>query len=413
MHDELTTPLQVDSLHNADELDEEEVPLKTPGNRNVIDITKPWHFKDKTQVNYFIFVVMCFVFKSIGNVNLPEMRLSVLFTLVLRFDCSELNEEQKAYVAENIRFRIDEREIETKESMKVQVRNNTIFCTYRSNDEQFYFCPDLAPLPFDTPILNLKFDLTTIENKQTGEAFRFNCLCMQEILGNSGMITFKDKCDRIPEYNLALRNLEIERPMEAKTNPKTQEWLYVYYPATIVNIPLYREPENLIFSVVMPLALLNLFTLSVFLMDSSDYGSRLGILVTVILAVFAFTFVVRSILPQVPYITDLEKQIVISLVALFLAGIGTVAEYLTDEEVAHLSKYITGGIDAAFVIICAIVFVVQYIGYKRECNANDSANDRYFAAQKAKMQAAQSDFDFTQCLGRGLTYSQKNNKKQW
>jgi len=331
------------------------------------------------------------------------MRVSVLFTMVMKFDCSKLTEEQKEYVFENIRFRIDEREIENKESMKPVWRGTTLFCTYRSNDEEFYFHPDLSRLPFDKPILDLKFDMTTIENKKTNETFRFNCLLVKELLGNSGIVTVKEKCDRIPEYNLALNDIVITRPMEAKIEPKTLKWLYVYYPTTIVHIPLYREPENLIFSVVMPLWVLNLFTLSVFLLEGSDFATKLSILVTIILAVFAFTFVVRSILPQVPYITDLENQILISLLVLFVSGIGSVAEYLTADESMLLTKYISGGISVAVVFISFLVFVIQYIVYKKECTKNDTLNDQYYLAQRAKMQA-QANFEFTKCVGPGLRY---------
>jgi hypothetical protein len=390
----------------SDGLDEEDVPLSTRGNRNTTDITKPWVLKDKDRYEYFIPAVLCFVFKSIGNVNLPEMHCSVLFTMVMRFDCSELSQDQRDYVIENIRFRIDEREIESKDSMKAVWRGTTLFCTYRSNDEEFYFHPDLSRLPFDKPILDLKFDLTSIENKKTNETFRFNCLLVKELLGNSGIVTVKEKCDRIPEYNLALSDIEISRPMEAKVDPKTHKWLYVYYPTTIVHIPLYREPENLIFSVVMPLWVLNLFTLSVFLLEGSDFATKLSILVTIILAVFAFTFVVRSILPQVPYITDLENQILISLLVLFVSGIGSVAEYLTADESMLLTKYISGGISGAVVVISFLVFIFQYFFYKRECNKNDRMNDEYYHAQRAKVQA-QSTFDFQNCVGPGLVYPPK------
>jgi hypothetical protein len=234
---------------------------------------------------------------------------------------------------------------------------------------------------------------------------------VKQILGNSGLISFRETCDRIPEYNLALSSIEIERPFEGKADPVTSEWLYVYYPTMILNIPLYREPENLIFTVVMPLVILNLFTLTVFLLEGTDFATKLSILVTIILAVFAFTFVVRSILPQVPYITDLEKQILISLIVLLISGVGSVAEYLTADDASLLAKYITGAIDTGVVVISVIVFTVQYAVYKRECTLNDRVNDAYYASQKAKVQGAQSAFKFTDCIGPGLVYSNAPKKK--
>jgi len=192
----------------------------------------------------------------------------------------------------------------------------------------------------------------------------------------------------------------------------TSEWLYVHYPTMIVHIPLYREPENLIFTVVMPLVILNLFTLTVFLLEGTDFVSKLSILVTVILAVFAFTFVVRSILPQVPYITDLEKQILISLIVLLISGIGSVVEFLTSEDVSLYAKYITGAFDTAVVVISVIVFTVQYAFYKAGCNRNDKVNDDYFTKAKIKFSGTQPSFKFTDCVGPGLHYSAKRTTKK-
>jgi len=408
--DQLTTPLQTDSELNLQGLgtyDEEGIPVRVPGNRNNTNVCKPWHLKDKDTVIHFVPAVLCWVVKSIGNVSLPEMRVSLQFTMILKFDCSALSSSQQEYLADNIRFRVDERDIDSKESIKVVPRGKILFCTYRSTEEQFYFCPDLSKLPFDKPLLSLKFDLSTVENKEEKESYRFNCVLVKEILGNDGILSFRDNCDRIPEYNLALTAIEIERPAEGKADPVTSEWNYVHYPTMIIHIPLYREPENLIFTVVMPLVILNLFTLTVFLLEGTDFVSKLSILVTIILAVFAFTFVVRSILPQVPYITDLEKQILISLIVLLISGIGSVVEYLTSEDVSLYAKYITGAIDTAVVVISVIVFCFQYFFYKKECNEADRTNDEYFEKQKVKIAGTRPGFKFTDCIGPGLIYSSK------
>jgi hypothetical protein len=332
--------------------------------------------------------------------------------MILRIDCSDLSESQREYVQENIKFRLDERDLDTSE-LKVVPRGTTLFCTFRSSDEEsVYFCPDLSSLPFDKPLLSLKFDLTTIENKKEKEAYRFNCILAKEILGNTGILSFRDTCDRIPEYNLALSDIDIERPVEGKADPLTNQYIFVHYPTMIIHIPLYREPENLIFTVVMPLVTLNLFTLTVFLLEGTDFVSKLSILVTIILAVFAFTFVVRSILPQVPYITDLEKQILISLIVLAISGVGSVIEFLTVDDVSLYAKYITASIDTAVVAISVIVFSFQYFFYKRECNEADRVNDEYFEKSKMKFQAP-AVFKFTECIGPGKIYTNKQKRKHF
>jgi len=138
----------------------------------------------------------------------------------------------------------------------------------------------------------------------------------------------------------------------------------------------------------------------------------LSILVTIILAVFAFTFVVRSILPQVPYITDLEKQILISLIVLLISGIGSVVEYLTVDDVSLYAKYVTGALDTAVVVISVVVFCFQYGFYKMECNEADRVNDEYFDKQKIKFSGTQPSFKFTDCIGPGLIYTKNQIKSQ-
>jgi len=220
------------------------------------------------------------------------------------------------------------------------------------------------------------------------------------------MTSFKANTDRIPEYNFALSQIEIERPMEGKTHSNGKDWLYVYYPITIVHIPSFREPEYLIFSIILPLMLLNFFTLTVFFMESTDFSGKLGIIVTILLALFAFTFSIRSSLPQVPYITLLEYHVILALVVLFIQGIAAVVEYLTEDNVSLMTKYIAGGLDLVIVVVFYIIFIRQWILYKTECNVYDKENEDY-KKQQAKIQSAQTEFKFMDCIGRGLKYSKK------
>jgi len=263
--------------------------------------------------------------------------------------------------------------------------------------------------------------------------FRFNCLVKDVFLGNVGQITYRDNCDRVPEYNFALLETTIERPAAMKKLPFNEKGnnqveitqlkgkdsieeektiqkgdVYVHYPVTTVNIQCYREPEYLIFSIVVPLILINLFTLTIFLLDSSDIGTKLGILVTILLALFAFTFSVRQSLPSVPYLTDLEKQIVLSLVVMFIAATETIVGFVSEASIGEVTKGVCGVLATIIVVATLVVFTVHYIHYRRECNEFERQNERFLKNEKEK-DSVQAGFSFDKnCIGRGLLLSAKN-----
>jgi len=414
--------------------DEDGVALNCLGNRNSCRIQLPWILKSggpkALKTEYFIPTLVCFVFKSIGNAQLQEMIISVVYTLFIRYDFSMVPEEYWGHIRDNIKFLVDDKEVDPGfNENKNPVNRSSFQATYRSSEEVFYFNPDLTKLPFDTPTIRLKFELQSVALGKD-IVFRFNCLVKDEFLGNVGQITYRDNCDRVPEYNFALLETTIERPAAIKKLPFkkgdsinqveiigpgnlkgertfVQGDVYVHYPVTTVNIQCYREPEYLIFSIVVPLILINLFTLTIFLLDSSDIGTKLGILVTILLALFAFTFSVRQSLPSVPYLTDLEKQIVLSLVVMFIAATETIVGFLAEPDIGEVTKSVCGLLATIIVVATLVVFTVHYIHYRRECNEYEKQNERFLKHEKEK-DSQQVDFTFDKnCIGRGLLLSAK------
>jgi hypothetical protein len=387
-------------------MDEERVPYNTPGNRHRQDISQPWRFEGEGRTEYFIPTLICFVFKSIGNLKLLDMTCTVVFTMVLRFNLKGLPEDAIEYLfngedKHNIKFRIDEREVENlSESLVVRRRGDMLFCTFRSGEEPFFFYPDLSNLPFDEPDLNLKFEMTSVEDKAKFRNYRFNCLIKKPIVGSTGMLTFKEHADRIPEYDFAISQTSITRPMETKK--EDGRFLYVYYPITTVTMQFFRHPEYLVFSVVIPLLLLNLFTLSSFILEPDEVSDKLAILVTILLALFAFTFTVRQSIPSVPYLTGLEKQIFVSVIILFFAGLEAIVSYITSDAPAQIYlKNVIMGVDFAIVILYAVIFCIQYAVFKTRCHKFSKENDEFAATQTVKMQSVQPDFKWSECVGGG------------
>jgi hypothetical protein len=275
-----------------------------------------------------------------------------------------------------------------------------LFCTFRSDSEEFYFYPDLSNLPFDEPDLNMKFEMTSVEDKDAKCNYRFNCLIKTPIVGSAGMLTFKEHSDRIPEYDFAISQTSITRPMETKK--EAGRFLYVYYPVTTITMQFFRHPEYLVFSVVIPLLLLNLFTLSSFVLEPDDVGDKLAILVTILLALFAFTFTVRQSIPSVPYLTGLEKQIFVSVIILFFAGLEAIVSYITTEtSVQVYLRNVIIGVDVAIVVLYAVVFVIQYAVYKTRCAIYTIENEHFAQTQTVKMQSVQPEFNWKECVGGG------------
>jgi len=191
------------------------------------------------------------------------------------------------------------------------------------------------------------------------------------------MIWFVDNVDRIPEYDIAKTHSSISRPVEVKKKSKT-EYLFVHYPTSILSLKLYRDPDYLVFSVIVPLLLLNMFTLSSFGVESDDIGTKLGILVTILLALFAFTFTIRDKIPPVPYLTGLEKQILLSITVLFLAGAElTLPFIIKNTAVRNFLTELIVWVDIAIIVVYSFYFILNYIIYKVRIASYDRQNTEF------------------------------------
>jgi hypothetical protein len=361
-------------------VDEENIPLEVIGNRHRQDITKVWSLRSaKGELSYFIPVLMILKIKMLGNLNLLEMTCNIVFTLVMQLNCEGLEDDDIDFVSQNIKLRLDSRDLDDMNSDTIMVKRSghkkdLVTCIYRSKEELFFFYPDLSQLPFDEPEVDLKFELQTLNRKN--KSFRFNCVHKDSLIGANGMIWFVDNVDRIPEYDVAKTHSSITRPAEVKKTQK--EFLFVYYPMSIFSIKLFRHPDYLVFSVIVPLLLLNVFTLSSFGVDSDDIGTKLGILVTILLALFAFTFTIRDKIPPVPYLTGLEKQIFISITILFLAGLElTLPFFVSNTAIKNFVTHIIVGVDLTVIVVYSIYFLFNYIFYKIRIASYDKANTEF------------------------------------
>ena len=72
----------------------------------------------------------------------------------------------------------------------------------------------------------------------------------------------------------------------------------------------------------------------IFVMDPvEDFADRINICLTLILAAVAFLYVVGEQLPKVPYLTLLDKLLLISFFFIFLGGVETLVAFLVKTHV--------------------------------------------------------------------------------
>lgn len=147
-----------------------------------------------------------------------------------------------------------------------------------------------------------------------------------------------------------------------------------------------RNPEFYLYNVVGTSFLIVLCSFTVTAFDVDDFASRMATLITLLLTIIAFKFVINSWVPQLPYLTLLDKYGIISIFSLMIV----IAEcfiitYFDDSEGSvtdfdywfFISLGSTWGLFHAIVIFCV---VCQYFYTPWENVANSK---RYDAAKKS------------------------------
>ena len=79
------------------------------------------------------------------------------------------------------------------------------------------------------------------------------------------------------------------------------------YACFTCTLKLKRISDGTIIRIFLPCALLTLLCLSIFFIDHLDVPSRLSVLITLVLALVAFLYVISANLPAIPYLTVADK----------------------------------------------------------------------------------------------------------
>lgn len=176
---------------------------------------------------------------------------------------------------------------------------------------------DLRHLPFDKQSLMLDFQIL---------GFRFD-----EVQFNASQHSVMSNRDdlRVPQWKVG----EIASRIDVAPNS------YKRSSAFIVTIGVTREPLFMLRTIILPLMLCVLLSMSVFWMEPTDLGDRMNVSCFGILTSVAYLIVISDLLPQISYVTLTHVFLNASLLIMFATAIMNLTVYLYEKR-GHSSRWI-------------------------------------------------------------------------
>lgn len=156
-----------------------------------------------------------------------------------------------------------------------------------------------------------------------------------------------------------------------------------------ISMRLTRRPEFYILNIVFVNFLIVMISLSVYVIDAQDFASRLGILETNLLTAVAFKFVINSWVPNVSYLTLLDKYIILTFVIIFAIVVASFTMHFLNEDDANKLNNIFTYTTASLWIFVHLMIIISYYfqlltpswAYV-EANQDDSGGEAYTLIQK-------------------------------
>ena len=88
-----------------------------------------------------------------------------------------------------------------------------------------------------------------------------------------------------------------------------------------LQIIMVREPESILYNMLFALLVVDFMVFSAHGVPIGELADRLSVNLTLLLTAMAFKFVLSDTLPPTPYLTTMEKYVLITFVVLFFQGI--------------------------------------------------------------------------------------------
>lgn len=131
----------------------------------------------------------------------------------------------------------------------------------------------------------------------------------------------------------------------------------------LLNIIVHRNSGYYIWKVLLINLLAGMFSWSVFLIPASDFCDRINSTLTLFLAEVAFLFVIADKLPQVSYLTVMDRIILGSFVLLFSTAFESVIAYAFVAENKFFSSSLGPNNDKAELVdmVSAVIFPLAFL----------------------------------------------------
>jgi hypothetical protein len=124
--------------------------------------------------------------------------------------------------------------------------------------------------------------------------------------------------------NFTIAGWKVEPEVKTKTSNQYVASLDRDFSGIDFNLTAHRESGFYIWKVMAALFLIVFMAWTVFWINPLELGPRIGIATAAILTLIAFRFSLAQTLPKVPYLTILDKIVLLSTVLVFLALVETV-----------------------------------------------------------------------------------------
>ena len=144
--------------------------------------------------------------------------------------------------------------------------------------------------------------------------------------------------------------------MRAQLSDPTDSSSALQYHTLRIDTLLRRKPQYYLWNVVFIQAWISLISLSTVLVDVDDFAARMEMVLTVLLSVVAFKYVVSDALPNINYLTTLDKYMLLSfMMVMFVIIEASISKWLlwwSDDQHRKLAE--------DFDFWFAIFFLVPY-----------------------------------------------------
>eukprot|EP00658_Telonema_sp_P-2_P060878 TRINITY_DN4966_c0_g1_i3.p1 TRINITY_DN4966_c0_g1~~TRINITY_DN4966_c0_g1_i3.p1 ORF type:complete len:187 (-),score=43.32 TRINITY_DN4966_c0_g1_i3:195-755(-) len=121
-----------------------------------------------------------------------------------------------------------------------------------------------------------------------------------------------------------------------------------------------RKPEYFVWNVVVPMLAINGMALGSFVVDKTEPADRLSVSLTMVLTAVAFKLQISSSLPELPYLTSLDKFVLSSFLFITAVVLQNILSTEMTEDEDDICKWVFVSVFGA----CALGYLVHLLQWR-------------------------------------------------